>query len=379
MQKAKGISKATIRVQGSHVIVDHFVLDDDDVANYFGDVLEQQVEERFAQALRVGTQALRTMQTYQNVDLVERRFQSLDNKFKQRLQDTLQEFNTQFEGKFGKEGEVAKFVKEHFGEKGKVEEMFDPQNEGSVTHSLLEEFREALGDLRNQIIKESASADALNQTPVKGAMFEEWCGDVLGDIAKRQQPADILEPTGTKAASFTSKKGDFVITLGQDAGRRIAVEAKDVKKINMGEIRNYISEAIRVRGAQYAILVVKNVEALPRTVGYFNEFENRFLVCALGSQAADGMLHAEILDISYKWAKMRVLINAMKDLNFDTNRVIGKIDSMKGRMNEFASILNECHAMKEVVEEVEHKLEVLRDGFTQDLGDLVSEVNKSAA
>ncbi len=378
MEKAKAVSKQSIRVLGDRLVVDHVVVDDDDVANYFGDVPADKVEKRFQQAVRVGTQALRTVQTYQGIEMIERRFQALDAKFKDRLKEVLDQIDDEFEDKFGEDGTISKLVSDHFGEKGKVEEIFDPGKEGSVTYNLLHEFRRELQGLREIVEREAGRTEVLKLSPKKGTKFEDWCEDVLSEIAKRQQPSDVVERVGAKVEYFGSKKGDFKVTLGQNTKWRIAVEVKDLTShISLEKIRKYLKTAMEKRGAQYAVLVVKNVESLPKSVGFFNELEGNILVCALGREGEKPEFHPEVVDIAYKWAKLRVMTEGARDLRFDAGKLLRRIDSMKGRMNEFGGILGQVRDVRKVLDAVEARIEGLRDDLSVELRDLVSELKKT--
>lgn len=375
MEKTKSLAKQSIRVSGEKLVIDHLVVNDSDVANYFGDVPVDKAEGTFLQAVRVGTQALRTMQTYQGIDLIEKRFQALDRRFKDRLEDAFDQMDQELEAKFGEDGEVSKLVQDHFGEKGKVEEIFDPGKEGSVTYSLLTEFRKELQSLRELIERESGKSEVLQLSPKKGPKFEDWCEDILCEIAKRQQPADLVETVKASQAYFGSKKGDFKIVLGDNRKWKIAVEVKDLtSRISANKIRSYLKAAMENRDAQYAVLFVRNVECLPKSLGFFNELEGDMLVCALGSRDDDSSFHPEVIDIAYKWSKLRVLAESASKLHLNPARMLRRVDSIRGRMNEFKGVLDQCRAVQRVVDEMESRIESLRNDLNAELRDLLAEV-----
>jgi hypothetical protein len=200
---------------------------------------------------------------------------------------------------------------------------------------------------------------------------------VLSEIAKRQQPSDVVERVGTTVTYFGSKKGDFEVILGQNAKWKIVFEVKDLaSRISAEKIREYLRAAKENRGAQYAVLVVRNVESLPKSVGFFNELEGDLLICALGREGDETSLHPEVIDIAYKWAKLRLMAEVARDLHFDAGKLLKRLESMKGRLNEFGEILAQVRAVKRVVDSVELGIEGLRDSLDQELRDFASELNR---
>jgi len=76
MQRQKA-ERLPVSIVDNKLVITAVSIDNEDVVNYFEEISTDTRLERFEQALAIGVTALRTMQTYQNLDLIEKRFNSL--------------------------------------------------------------------------------------------------------------------------------------------------------------------------------------------------------------------------------------------------------------------------------------------------------------
>ena len=118
--------------------------------------------------------------------------------------------------------------------------------------------------------------------------------DELGKLAHIMGD-DISDMSKMTGYVSNSKKGDMVVNVA--GGSSIAIEVKDVGSITQDGASELLDDCMDNRDAAFALLVVKNVEAFPKSMGWFHEFGPSKLAIALGSASevdADTPMHGEI-------------------------------------------------------------------------------------
>jgi len=439
-QRGRNLS---VNVLNKKLVIKDVIIDNEEVVHYFTDVPVDARLERLEQALAVGTVALRTMGTYEKIDLIEKRFGDLSKRFDDSLKKTLDGIQKEVEDKFGKkgdvkllvekyfakDGEIPKLVQEHFGkegkladildgqfgekgnlqkvvdsyfgekgqvkktvddyfgekgvfkeqlekyigDKGKLVDMLDPTKKGTPLYALLEEMKAENQKLREEIVAKVATQVAESKTTKKGFAFEDDCYSMLCAVAKHEKPVDEIEILATSGSKtiLGSKKGDFRIRLGQGDKLRIVLEAKNyTTSLSPNTIKTTLQQAMKARDAQYAILVAKDVSALPPFIGYFNEIGDDMLVCALSSGDNETMSY-DILDVAYHWAKMQVLkkeVTAAKAL--DAREVVTDLTRLNSELNRFQKVLGFCGGIDTLTNSIRNEANALK----QELGNQISEL-----
>ena len=313
----------------------------------------QNCEEKFNKVLKMGVVAARTIEVSDNIDYVEKEFNKLDTKFEGSLNNMLEDLENKSEMMFGDDGKFSTLLEEHFGEDGEViKNIFDPYKEGTPLYNLRKEIRSELDGMKQQlgIIKE---IDQLKQkTTVKGFDFEKYCENILNDIVRIN--GDSLEKTSTKSGKILrSKKGDFVVDFGNDVGKNLVIELKDAdKQLSVSDIQDELEEAKQNRNADFALFVVKNVESVPKSTGYFQEYNGHNLVCALGNKNSKDNLHGELLRIAYNWAKWKVIAESHSDKKIDPALITRQTEAVKNKLNDFDGIVTQCNNIERSNDEI---------------------------
>jgi hypothetical protein len=434
MQRArqKHVDELPIRIEDDKLIIDHFESDSEDVVRYFEDVEEEALLERFGQALAVGTIALRTMRSYENIDLIERKFNRMQSSFESRLKETLTEITKEVDDKFGKKGDVTLFVDKHFGEKGEVptlveayfgkdgqlsrlmedrfgvkgsfsetvdkyfgekglfqeqvekilgdkgslKALLDPGQEGTPFNLLIEDIKAENAELIKKIVAEKVREEFTAKTTLKGFEFEEWVYTTLCEIARSSNLGDVIEDVSkeTSESLLASKKGDFVLTLGENPNLRIAVDAKNYStKLTFPKIKETLERAMKARNAQYGMLVSKQRDALPAFVGYFSEYDN-MLICALGKND-DPTLNYEIMEIAYKWAKLQVLRKNRESGKVDVSVVSRELNAVKDELKDFQKILSQCENIDTSSTAIRETCKTMKSKVSSRIDDLLGKLS----
>lgn len=266
----------------------------------------------------------------------------------------------------------SELLKERFGDNGRiVKDLFDPYREGIPLYYLRKEVRSEIDEMKKQLILSKGEELVRQNTTLKGFDFQDYCEDILNNIVRVH--GDCLENTSAKVGKLTkSKKGDFVVTLGNNIGKKCVVELKDVdKRLTTDDIQVELEEAKKNREADYAILVTRHVESLPKSTGWFNEFNGHNLVCALGDKHNDSTLHEEILSISYKWAKSKLLLDSRREEKIDCTFINQQVQVVLSELRIFDTILTQCRNIKKSNDEIQKSIESTRENIEQVLNKII--------
>lgn len=323
-----------VQVDEEKLVVKDFQTTDNDIVSYFSNLSESDnLDEKFLSALKVGVVAAKTISTAGNVSYVEKAFTNLDTNFKQRIDQV-----------FGENGQFSNLLNGHFGQDGKiVKELFDPHREGSPLFAMKRELEQSLSDIKEKLAGNVAVKEALDKTTQKGFVFEDYCEQKLNWIASIH--SDKLDRTGETVGKLPpSKKGDFVLTLG-DVNKKIVFEMKDKDKVSLKDIHNELNEAMENREAHYGVFVAKNRDSLPESVGWFNEYDGNHLVCALENNG-DSMIDGEVIHIAYKWARARLRIETSKETKFDASFIMKKVSDIQNNLSELRKVKLQCTSIE---------------------------------
>lgn len=364
-----------VRIEQDTLVIESFRTTDSDIVSYFKDKKMDEYERLLETALRAGTIAIRSVSVGEKIDYIKREFSELDNRFSININDKIQQLDQKYEEYFGEKGKISEIINTHFGENGKiVKEIFDPNKDGSPLFTLNQEWKRELSELREKLgIKEQVE-EVKARTVLKGYDFEALCQEKLSEIVR--QNGDELEKTTDKVGVIpNSKEGDYVVTIGDKDRRRIVFETKDVSKIALPKIHEILEGSIKNRVASYGVFVVKNVEALPQSVGWFNEYSGNQLVCALTTKGSETITNPEILYVAYRWAKTRALLEASNHEKLDVKRVKELVDELKNHLQNFRRIKTQCTTIKKSAKDIK----TIADEIEDQIDDRLAELLKSIA
>lgn len=363
------------KIANGKLIIKDFQTSDEEIVDFFKEVTPEEFDNKLNSSLKVGVTALKTVATTERIDYIEKEFQKLDTKFNDVLKDTVKQISDNIDKTFGENGKVPSVLEKKFGENGTVDslidnylgekgtlseiiekqfgkdgviikELLDPTKQGTPLYQLRQFFTEELSRLTNAIGIEQAKAEMKDKSTQKGRDFEEVLEELLGPIVKAHM-GDMLIRTGDTIGELTdSKTGDFVININGSSQFKIVVEAKDVKTIATTTINTEIETALKNRSAQFGILVVKWIEALPKSVGCFNCYEDNRIVCGLGSKT-DEILHDEILHAAYCWGRTQLLKKSSSAKDIDFILVDAQLNEIKKQLSVFDKIQRQCENIED--------------------------------
>ena len=410
-----------IGIEGDRLIIRDFVTREPDIVSYFGDLPESDdMVWRLESLLRVGIVAMKAMGTTSdvkyveeafkklhermtgnaklvekafvshddkmktNLDYVEKAFVSHDDKMKTNLDYVEKAFEAldekmkrELETAFGETGSFSDLLKSHFGEDGKIiKDLFNPNREGSPLHMLRADLEGNLVAIRDKLGYNEAVAEEKEKGTQKGFDFETYCEEKLEWIAGIH--ADKLERTGNTTGKLSrSKKGDFVMTLG-DIDKKIVFEMKDRDDISRPDIQRQLNEAMENREAEYGILVAKNKDSLDKSIGWFNEYDGKHLVCALEDGETESVVGGEMIHIAYKWARTRLLAESARETKLDPEFILNKTNEIEKKMKDLRKIKSQCTNIENAAESIRGTVRDTESSVKRDLEEIIDSLGSGA-
>jgi hypothetical protein len=278
-----------------------------------------------------------------------------------------------YEEVFGEKGKFGEIIKQNFGEDGKIiKDLFDPNKEGTPLYNLRNDFRNEILQLRQQIGVKEVKEELTKRTTLKGESFQNLCENIISQVCRHY--SDILEDTTEKQGKLkNSKKGDFVSTLSEN-GKKIVFEVKDVSTISTAEIQRTLEESIENREASYGVLIVKYVESLPKSIGWFQEFGNNMLACALSTTEKEEGLHYELLLIACKWARTRVMLQSLKESKVNAEFIQNRITKIQNKLTELRTIKTQCTNILTASDKIKTIAKELEDEIGMELSEILGSI-----
>jgi len=370
-----GSLKTEIKVKRDCLVVKNFETNEAEIVSYFREIAPENLDERFEKSLKLGVVALKTLGTTEKIDYVEKQFYRLRQEFAEITDKTREDIETQIVEIFGEEGSFSATIDEHFGENGKlVKQIFDPTREGSPLCELRSLIMERLDGISKELGMKKGVEEVTEVTPQKGYKFEDECEELLSEIVKKHLGDELSRTTDEVGRISRSKKGDFVITIGERPDCKIVLETKDVKNMTLPQIHEMMKEAIENRDAKYGIFVTKWVESLPTSVGCFNEYQDNHLVCALASKKREGIINPEVLHIAVCWARIRSLIEKAEAEGINVSLIQAKLGEIGGKLNLFSKIKLECTNVEKAAKQIRSLSDDIRDGIDTELEEIRGEI-----
>jgi hypothetical protein len=306
-------------------------------------------------ALGIGARVLDREQASANAEFVraefERAARELDSEFVQRARVVAERLDAKIEETFGAEtGHVARVLERHFGEgssaavqnqvKAVVAEVMTKSREDLVRQfssadgsNPLADFKSMaaammkqssdrqseqllamtrrLEEMRVEVASLRAQREGLDQLEAerergtaKGRSYEELVFEAVDRIALAQ--GDACDAVGD-VAEGARKTGDVVVGIdaGSGPGRgRIVLEAKD-RQLSRPKALEELDRALRVRSADYAILVVPSEDEVPARMMPLREYNGDKLIVAYDPDEGSTLA----LQVAYSLARARTLMS----------------------------------------------------------------------
>ena len=329
-----------ISVSDDILRIDGFETRERDIVAYFNGLHDPDDEEKLVTLLKLGILAQSSVGTTMDVQYVEKAFEFLKDKFDKRMDDI-----------FEPNGTMDDKLAEHFGQDGKIiKEIFDPDTEGTPLNRLKATLHDEIAEIQAKIMEQKGRKMEARKGTQKGTEFEDFCQPFLEDIARVF--SDTMESTGaTTTTGSTSKKGDFVVTLA-GSKKRIVFEMKHKDGMSLPAITKELNGVMETRDADYGVLISRNRTMLNNKIGWFNEYDNNKLVCAL-AETDDDEEKTWVIEVAYKWARQRVKSASDSQIDVDPELIKQNVNGIEASMVQINKIKAQCKNVKDAADEIE--------------------------
>jgi len=349
---------------GRTILINDVQVEDENIYQFLASIDDSRRIDGLVSAIRIGAIGLRRMAVGEELDYVQKEFGTMIHKFDRMFDPDVKTSHL---------GKLSIFLGEYFDEGGTLENLLNPAVEESPLYKLKKELKEEFQNLGYLIKGKEATEELVQITTLKGYAFEDACDAILSDFVSKHM-GDELERKTTEPGEITgSLAGDFLITLRDMPDTKIVLETKDWDSVTQPKIIEGLERAMTNRAARYGIFVSKYKEALPRKIGWFNEFRGSMLVCALGSKESDTFF-PEVLNIAYQWARLRLT----KEIPPEEKALetIGEgIKEIATKLDTFSQIQRQCTN----VESATHEIRELSDKLRNSIGTQIDKIKQAIA
>ena len=353
-----------LRDDGKTVFIEDVQVQDENLYQFLKEVDDERRIDCLVNAIRIGIIGLKRMAVGEELDYVEKEFNSMVTKFDKMFDP---------EVKTSHLGKLSSLLEEYFDRGGTVENLFDPTIDDSPLGKLRKGLQGEFKELRDIIKAKEAKEELIEITTLKGYEFEDACEEILSVFVSKHMGDELERKTHETGEITGSFAGDFLITLRDMPDKKLVLETKDWDTVTQPMTIDNLENAMRNRGAKYGIFVSKYKEALPKKIGWFNEFRGNMLVCALGSKEANTFF-PEVLNIAYQWAKLRI----SKEITIEEKAletIAEGIKEIEIRLDTFSQIQRQCTNVDKATEEIRE----LSDTLKYSIEEQISKIQKAMA
>jgi hypothetical protein len=339
---------------GKTIIINNMYIYDIELYNFLNEIEIKDRKEILISILRTGYTGYKRMNNGSEIDFIEKRFDKMARRFEEMFDPKLSSsiFNR-----------LVSLLKQYFDDGGSVENLL----KNGPLSVLKKEINDEIKKLRDELIKKEITEEYEEKLPAKGFKFEDEIEIILSNLISRNI-GDQLERTTNQIGNLTNcLSGDFVLKFA-DNPNSIVIEVKDCQSLSYNQIVETLKKAMKNRNAKYAILITKYKESLPLKVGWFNEYNQNILICALGSRD-NSEIFKQIVPLAVQWAKMRI----RKEINFDEEAIENVEDGIaqiKEKLSRFGLIKTQCSNINKATTEIHEIVTNLKE----DINNLIQKI-----
>jgi hypothetical protein len=321
---------------GKTIIINDMYIYDLELYKFLKEIEQKDRKEMLISLLRTGHAGIKRMHSGSELDYVEKKFDMMSQRFESMFDPQL---------KTSIFSRLVSLLQQYFSKGGNLEDLL----QNGHFSKLRKEINDELQKLRSEIIKKEITDEYEDKLPTKGYKFEDEVEQILSKIASRNI-GDTVERTTNMVGNITGCfAGDFLLKFA-DNPCFITIETKDCQNLTYNAIIENLKKAMKNRNAKYGILIAKYKESLPLKVGWFNEYNQNMLVCALGGKES-GEIFNQIVPLAVQWAKMRI----RKDIKFDeeaVEKVEDGIKQIKEKLSKFGLIKTQCSNISKSTDQI---------------------------
>ncbi|MFO8020719.1 MAG: hypothetical protein R6U96_19000 [Promethearchaeia archaeon] len=361
---------------------------------------EDKIKQYLRRCLRTGALALKGAQVGEQVDFIQKRFNSLQNEFDKLLEnyhdeiaETFKEHQNEFsemikgdegvkscmEDYLGEKGALNETIEDYFGENGAFMDLFSLEKPDSPLKLIDKTFNERVEEIKIKMAEhfadKAARAEEREKSALKGYDYEDQVEIILNKITKPF--GDVVQPVQTSTSGTSGKKGDFNIEVNvgtSDTPLKITVEAKagDQHMGGKSSLLDILDKSMNERAADFAIATVRDLDALPQehqSIGHLRTYGIDKIVCVANTD--EGWLP---LDVAYKIARSRLLMENNETTEIDGGVIKTEIESVINKINTLKGIQGQLTSISNNIKEQRDKIKGLKNEVKDQLNGILSEL-----
>ncbi|MEJ7750381.1 MAG: hypothetical protein WKF32_02885 [Thermoleophilaceae bacterium] len=386
MEAATQLRQPRVVAHGDRLLIDGLVVTDETAARLVREREEAggDAAATVADAIEIGARVLDREQAGANADFVKTEFEKVSKEVEREFSDNAREvaekLGERVDAVFDPErGHLAK----------SLEELFSDGSAKAVQNRVKEIVAEAMQRSREDLLRQFSSADASNpladfksntmgvikdaahrqhndqralfaqmaelekqiqglrdekdklveldaereRGTAKGRTYEEQVVEAIDAIASGQ--GDCCDAVGDLQGN-SGRTGDAVVSIDAASGPvrgRIVFEAKD-SRLSAPRAREELSRALEQRDADFAVLVVPGEDEVPAKMAPLREWGGDCLIVTYDPSEGSRLA----LEVGYRLARARVLLEKVGDDEVDSEAVRLQVDRALAQMAEVRKV-----------------------------------------
>src|SRR3989344_5741024 len=378
--------KTKVKLEEGSIIINEVVVDDINTYKILNDIPESKREDFVKKAIIIGSIGLRNLYLTENVDYVEKEFKellkslesqskdikhNLEKKFRELLKNSesqskdiknMIEKTLDVDSNSSSLGKMRLLFEDYFDKrKGKISDLLSPFEDDSPIKQLKEEIFGKIQELKDELIKENATGDIREKTPLKGRVFEEIVSEAIEDFCSEYE--DKISYVGEHLGN-NNKIGDIAVDIQGDENKRVIIECKDSSSYSHKKTIDEINDAIKNRNAKFGIFLFKSQDQIPTALAPL-KITNNYIVTSFDNYG---------LYFAYRVARLFVEKNGNdKQKTIPINEIQEEVKALQTKLIDFKNIQAKLTQIDNASEYIRKNIERLKKDIESGL-DLIKEL-----
>ena len=378
-----------VRLENESIIISDISIDDINTYKILNDIPEGKREDFVKKAIVIGAIGLRNLYLTENVDYIEKEFKELLKALESQSKDVKNNLEKDFRELLKSSEDQSKDIKhmiektldvdsnssslgkmrllfeDYFDKrKGKISDLLSPFEDDSPIKQLKEEIFGKIQELKDELIKEKATGDIREKTPLKGRVFEEIVSEAIEDFCSEYE--DKISYVGEHLGN-NNKIGDIAVDIQGDENKRVIIECKDSSSYSHKKTIDEINDAIKNRNAKFGIFLFKSQDQIPTALAPL-KITNNYIVTSFDNYG---------LYFAYRVARLFIEKGVeTKEKAIPINEIQEEIKVLQTKLIDFKNIQAKLTQIDNASEYIRKNIERLRDDIETGLNSVKDLLNK---
>jgi len=253
-------------------------------------------------------------------------------------------------------GRFSKKLEDNFDvKKGSIRQLLDPHDVQSPIGQMHKEIADQLKEIHDALVAEAQRDMDAESSTQKGYDFEDEIQMQLEEMV-RYHPFERVQKVSEENGVDKNKSGDFLVDIGGDVEKRIAIEAK-AREINEKVAYEQINQMLTNREAKFGILLFRDNQSMPKKMRPIKILPNG-IVTSFDTHGLYFAVHIARLFFDAK---------GNRNEGVDAIKIKEITETIKNKMYPIAEMKKQATTIENSAEYIKCELKKLEDGVMDDI------------